>query len=289
MSSVSPADTAVAEAITAVIQRDPGGRGLARWASEGQILETARSLLCGQGIVITTGFCIVPNGVIETDGPIGSIQLARALRTLGKEVVLVVDDHAGPIFRVAAGDIPVRTLPPGDSPELRGIPTITTTHVVAVERPGRAVNGRYYNMRGGDVSAYVAATDELFLDPRRKYKTVAVGDGGNELGMAAVSEKIRLHVPNGERISCRTPADMCIYAGVSNWGAYGLCAMLSVLSGRCLLPEPAKIVEMLESLVHAGAVDGILHSPTMTVDGLPLKYEEETVERLRETAGVCHD
>ncbi len=288
MNSASPADAGIAAAINSVIQRDPGGRGLARWAAAGQLRETALSLLDGRRIVITTGFFILPNGVIETDGPLGSVQLARALRTLGKDVVLVVDDHAGPIIDAVTGDIPVIILPAGDTPELHRVVTGDTTHIVAIERPGRGVNGRYYNMRGEDLTEHVAAMDELFLEPHRRYVTVAVGDGGNELGMAAVSDMIRRHVPNGERISCRTPADLCIYAGVSNWGAYGLCAMLSVLTGRCLVPKPDRIVGLLKSLVTAGAVDGVLLSPTMSVDGLPLGLEVETVELLREITGTCH-
>ena len=286
MSSVSPADAAtaaaaVAAAVTGVIERDPGVRGLAHWATNGQVLEAASSLLAGRRVVITTGFYILRSGVIETDGPLGAVQLADALVSLGKEVVLAVDDHAGPIISAIAGDLPIITLPPGDSPELRRIVTEETTHLAAIERPGRAADGGYYNMRGEELNDHVAAMDELFIAPRRGYVTVAVGDGGNELGMAAVSDKIRLHVPNGERISCHTAADLCIYAGVSNWGAYGLCAMLSILTGRCLLPKPSQIVEKLESLVAAGAVDGVLLSRTMTVDGLPLEYERETVQLLR--------
>ncbi len=287
MSSDSPVDPdATAAAITGVIERDPGGRGLAHWAAAGQVLEAAHSLLDANRVVITTGFYILRGGAIETDGPLGAVQLANALVCLGKEVVLAVDDHAGRIISAIAGDLPVITLPPGDSEELRRLITPETTHLVAVERPGRAANGGYYNMRGDELSEHVAAMDELFLPPRREYVTIAIGDGGNELGMAAVSEKIRLHVPNGERISCRTPADLCIYAGVSNWGAYGLCAMLSVLTGCCLLPKPSQIIEMLESLVAAGAVDGVLLSRTMTVDGLPPEYERETVQRLRELTGA---
>lgn len=287
MSSVSPADAAIAVSVTGVIERDPGGRGLAHWATGGQVLEAARSLCAGRRVVITTGFYILRSGVIETDGPLGAVVLAEALVSLGQEVVLAVDDHAGRIINAIAGDLPIITLPPGSSAALHRIVTEETTHVVAIERPGRAADGGYYNMRGEELSDYVAATDELFLAPRRGYVTVAVGDGGNELGMAAVSEKIRLHAPNGELISCRTAADLCIYAGVSNWGAYGLCAMLSALTGRCLLPEPSQIVRMLESLVAAGAVDGVLLSRTMTVDGLSPEHERETVQLLRALTGVC--
>lgn len=315
---------ALADRVTAVIERDPGERGLAQWAGVGRLLPAALSLMGGDRVVVTTGFFVLhrpadggncvtatdgaapggfaPAGVIETDGPPGAIVLARALSALGKDVTLVVDDHAadimaaglhhcerwdaggGAVWRAAppAGSIRMVTLPPGDSPQLRRVAREGFSHMVAVERPGRSRSGAYFSMREEDISRYVAATDELFLDPERRYTTIAIGDGGNELGLHAVSDDVGRHLSNGSRISCRTPADLCIYAGVSNWGAYGLCALLSAAAGRLLLPQPAKVLSLLTALVEAGAVDGISRKRVATVDGLPRELESDTVQQLRE-------
>src|SRR5258705_140784 len=63
------------------------------------------------------------------------------------------------------------------------------THLVAIERPGRARDGTYRNMRGADVSAWNARIDELFVRPGR-VTTVGVGDGGNEIGMGNVRARL---------------------------------------------------------------------------------------------------
>lgn len=312
----------LADRVTAVIERDPGNRGLAQWAGIGQVLPAALSLLDGHRVAVTTGFFVLHRhgetaaslaarkdtapeiaaravtvpGAIETDGPPGAIVLARALAALGKDVVLVVDDHAAEIVAAglrdhkerAAASNPIRlqALPPGDSPELRRLAEERFSHVVAVERPGRSRSGAYFSMREEDISRYVAATDELFLAPKRRYTTIGIGDGGNELGLHAASEELGRHLRNGSRISCRTPADLCIYAGVSNWGAYGLCALLSAAARRPLLPEPEEVVSLLAALVGAGAVDGISRKRTATVDGLPLELESGVLFRLREMTGA---
>lgn len=272
----------LARGVTEIIQRDPARRGLALWAEEGMVLEGARSLLSGTSIAITTGFYIQRRGVIETDGPLGAMMLARALEALGKRVTLVVDDHAAGIFAKVAEEIPVISVPAGVSSGLTALGTLPIDHFVAIERPGRSANGRYYNMRGDDLSDHVAEIDELFLDPQRSYRTIAVGDGGNELGMAAVASRISQHLSRGARIACYTPADMPIYAGVSNWGGYGLCCLLQALSGEPVMPTPSEVIRLLQQLVAAGAVDGVRMTQTMTVDGLPNQYEWDTVQQLQQ-------
>ncbi len=272
----------LARAITGIIQQDPGNRGLALWAKEGMLREGARSLLAATSIAITTGFYIQQCRTIETDGPPGAIMLARALKALGKRVTLIIDDHAASTIGPVADDLAIVSLPPGDSPELRALGAGTFDHLVAIERPGRSANGRYYNMRGEDLSDHVAALDELFIDPHRRYRTIAVGDGGNELGMATVASQIAQHLSQGSRIACHTPADMPVFAGVSNWGGYGLCCLLQGISGEAVMPKPSEVIQLLQHLVAAGAVDGVRMTRTMTVDGLPSSHEWQIVHQLHQ-------
>lgn len=300
MSSVFPADekaAVVAAWIDALIQQDPGGRGLAWWADRSDLLDSARSLLSGSRIAITTGFHILARGEIETDGPPGAIVLAEALLALGREVCLLVDEPALPVMRAGLGgaspggaaglgglgagarSLALVGLAPGSPPDPRAIGADRFSHIVAVERPGRSAAGECVNMRGEIITPHVAMLDGLFTDPERTFTTIAIGDGGNELGFGRAADRVDFFT-RGARISCRTPADWCIFSGVSNWGAYGLCAMLSLLTGRSLLPRADHVAAILDAIVGAGAVDGVTLERAATVDGLSLEPDEEILHRL---------
>ena len=58
---------------------------------------------------------------------------------------------------------------------------------------------------------------------------IGIGDGGNELGMGKVLDRIVKDVPHGETIACVTAADYLITAGVSNWGGYALAVALYLI------------------------------------------------------------
>lgn len=286
MRTASRADRAItrlAGDITAAIERDPGERGLERWAGEGQILPAARSLLNARRVVIATGFFIPRANVIETDGPPGALVLADALTALGIPVTLAVDLHAGALFtQLCAGrGVPIIPLLPGTPPSLKDLVPGDVSHLVAIERPGRSQSGTYHTMRGEDISRWVAPLDDLFLAPDRHYLTIGIGDGGNELGMGSVAAAVGAALPGGAQIACTTPADLAIFAGVSNWGGYGLTALLAALSRKPLLPPADAVMALLEQLVDCGAVDGIWREPSVSVDGLPGEYEAETVHHLQ--------
>ena len=91
------------------------------------------------------------------------------------------------------------------------------THAISIERCGRSADGAPRNMRGQDIGSYTAPLDELFT--AGPWETIAVGDGGNEIGMGSIPrELIARHIDHGETIACVTPAQHLIVAGVSNWG-----------------------------------------------------------------------
>ena len=43
---------------------------------------------------------------------------------------------------------------------------------------------------------------------------IGVGDGGNELGMGKVKEKVKALMPNGHLVACDVAADYAITAGM---------------------------------------------------------------------------
>lgn len=44
--------------------------------------------------------------------------------------------------------------------------------------------------------------------------SVGIGDGGNELGMGKVKEKVKSLMPNGSLVACVVPADYAVTAGM---------------------------------------------------------------------------
>ena len=145
---------------------DPGARGIAKFFQPGGALRAAHALRRAERVLITTGF-VVAAGVAETDGPPGAALLGRALRTLGADVQYVTDDVTAPVLAASLGALgepdDVRCYPRGDGAARAVLDRERPTHLVAIERPGRARDGAYRNMRGVDVSAWNAPIDELFL------------------------------------------------------------------------------------------------------------------------------
>jgi hypothetical protein len=182
------------------------------------------------------------------------------------------------------------------------------THLVAIERPGRGREGDYLNARGVSVAAWNRPIDEMFVlapklaqgtggseprpfrtgHPRPKPAsriplqqsplqrssrqqpplTIAVGDGGNEIGMGRVLARLQREGELMARIASVVAADHLVVAGVSNWGAYGIVTQLGRLTGQRLLHTPAEERRLIEACVKAGAVDGLTRRAEPTVDAL---------------------
>ncbi|MCP4113911.1 MAG: DUF4392 domain-containing protein [Desulfobacteraceae bacterium] len=268
----------IAAHIERSIQQDPGNRGLDNWAIQKELLPATQSLAQGDHIIITTGFYILSAGVIETDGPPGAIILADALRRMGKKVTLLIDSSDATIIRRGMDAIgsSVRIVEIHDGREISAGELFTpdTTHFIALERPGQAEDGCYYNFRGYDLSPHIAPLDDLFVHAQsRNIMTIGIGDGGNELGLGKVSANVDSHMPDNRPFSCKTAADFCICAGVSNWGGYGMAALLSVMASQNLLPSPPELSKLLDAITEAGAVDGVTGKNTPSVDGLEEEWE----------------
>ncbi|HEY2991190.1 MAG TPA: DUF4392 domain-containing protein [Methylomirabilota bacterium] len=213
--------------------------------------------------------------------------LAAALKALGEPA----DAFAYPDGAQAAREVLARERP---------------THLVSIERPGRGRGGDYLNMRGVSVAGWNRPLDEMFLlarsrtvrtgvseprpfstertrvsEPRPSQTrppsvragqaplaTIAIGDGGNEIGMGNVRGVLTRQGTLMARIASVVRVDHLVVAGVSNWGAYGIVAQLGRLTGRPLLHTPADERRLIEACVDAGAVDGITRRRERTVDAL---------------------
>ncbi|MBK5204756.1 MAG: DUF4392 domain-containing protein [Polaromonas sp.] len=270
-------------------------------------------------VVIATGF---PEGagIPETDGLVGAAFIARALFLgLGRETVILTDDDwratlegtcrgAGvvPLPFPADGVIrpvefirPVYILStPKDSGGCRAITDslldITRpSAVISIERPGANDQGLYHGLGGRPLDGMVADYDQFFRRAKvEKIPFIAIGDGGNELGMGLVAEELRKFSPKAKDcgipgrggVAASTGADILIVSNVSNWGATGLVAALSAyLDKPSIFHEGALERRCIEQCVSFGGVDGMFMGPEPSVDGIAADEWEGLVNTLRKT------
>ncbi|HEV8441543.1 MAG TPA: DUF4392 domain-containing protein [Methylomirabilota bacterium] len=270
---------------------DPGHRGIGRFFVRGGAAGAARSLARARRTLVTTGFSVGP-GQPETDGPPGAAALGRALRLLGQKVAFVTDEIAVPLVEAALealGETATVITFDGDGSlraARRFLSAESPTHLVSIERPGRARDGDYRSARGESVRAWNAPLDALFLAAPRRVTTIGIGDGGNEIGMGNVRGRITRVDARARSIASVVKVKHLVVAGTSNWGAYGVVAELSRLTGRALLHSSEEETRMVEACVAAGAVDGITRRREPTVDGLPLPAHVGMLELLRLFAGT---
>ncbi|RJP33153.1 MAG: DUF4392 domain-containing protein [Phycisphaerales bacterium] len=258
-----------------LIARDPAGRNVFGLLIPDQLRLAAQSLRLARRVGIVTGFYVPAAEAPETDGPHGAHVVGAALTRLGLHVDYVTDERNAGVLR-ALGIEPILD---ADSYLAGARPS----HLVSIERVGRARDGRYRDMRGRDITAAAAPLDSLFLAASDEgLTTIGIGDGGNEIGMGRVFAATLSQIAHGPEIACVVSTDYCIAAGVSNWGAYGLAGALSVLVGRDLLPDAAAVLEDLRAMVdRGGAVDGVTLRREPTVDSVSADESVRMLEEIR--------
>lgn len=276
------AEAKLSEAIEALlVERNPRQMQVARAALQpGYYLRAARHLRDVSGtVIIATGFPVT--GTFETDGPVGAIVLYNALQSLGARPMLACGP---PLSGTLAQDYEVLELTAQDREQARDeaarwLAELAPEAIVAIERPGLAADGRYYNMRGDDITARCYCFDpfmELAQCP-----TIGIGDGGNEIGMGNIAAELAaLDI----QVSV-TRCDELLVADVSNWGAYGLLALLGRWARRDLLAGISP-VEILNYLSTRGSVDGVTGRNTLTEDGMEARIGLNIIHALRTLAST---
>lgn len=262
-----------------LVQRNPRNMALLRQAlTPGYYLRAARLLNQRGRIIIATGFPVTDT--FETDGPPGAIALYRALSRLGADCVIACAD---PLARTLDGDYRVLALNGFDHDSARReaqerLHEITPDCIIAIERPGLATDGRYYNMRGIDISERCAIFD--YYISAATCPSIGIGDGGNEIGMGNVAEAVAALDIRAAQTTCNE----LLVADVSNWGAYALVALLEALSGEALMKE-IDHRGVLAYLSARGSVDGVTGENTLTEDGLPPEAGDSILAALEELLG----
>ncbi len=254
----------------------------ARQAGGGPLcLEAASRLLehvhKGDVVILATGFPTYPWFAGEQDGPVGAATLARALVLgIGARPVIVTDPINVEICAAAVrgAGLYVRSVE-----DARRLPTtaavvpaplgwdeahaaadamleaLRPAALVAVERPGANEHRRYHSSDGQSITDHCAKIDALFERAHaRSVLSIGIGDGGNELGSAAIRDAVLNHVPHARRCACPcggsvvpvVGTDLLVTAAISNWGAYGIEAAMAMLLRR---PE----------VMHTREVDARVH------------------------------
>lgn len=177
--------------------------------------------------VFTTGFFSPAYWCGEQDGPVGVACLARALETgISMRSVILTDEELVPGVEAACVGAGYKTfdveraltVPKGRGIAVVGISKdpdeaqrqvsslydrIRPAFVGAVERPSGNAKGEYHNLRGLNMTALTAKTDCVLIEAKRRgIPTVAVGDGGNELGYGAIEAAVEKVRPNNARCQC---------------------------------------------------------------------------------------
>lgn len=247
--------------------------------ASGYYMRAARILnKCKGHVLIGTGFPVVDT--FETDGPVGAIALYNALEELGATPVIVCGP---PVSQALMDEYRVHEIRVGEHQErtleaFQALYHYNPDAVLSIERPGQAEDGGYYNMRGESISERTACFDTFVRNA--KCPTIGIGDGGNEIGMGNIQDALK----DLDIMASATQVDELLIADVSNWGAYGIIAFLSMWNKKDLLAD-IKPLEILEYLSKLGSVDGVTRINELTEDGLPVDEGIEVISELRKLIG----
>jgi hypothetical protein len=233
----------------------------------------------------------MPNG--ENDGPLGSIVAGRALERIGCHVTFYTERELFPIMqelirqeKLAAGlkelDKTNRAanLPYADEIDMG----------ITIEKAGATADGHMYSINAKDRDPTRANIDNVIERLMATGKiTIGVGDGGNEIGWGNIYDYIVKHVPLGPTIACRIKTTHLYPAAVSNWGGYGLAALLSLYTGDLsLCHDPKRELEYLDLTAKMKVMDGGTGQAINHVDGIPAEVSASVVAILRGLVAAYH-
>ncbi len=267
--------------IIPIVASDRCGRYLSRLCSPSAFEEALGLLEASSRPVLVTGFFVPSAEAPETDGPPGTAVLARALERSGRNAVVTTDCWNAETVYACCRALAIKApLVAEDPKEILGL---GSDLIIFVERLGRACDGRYYNMRGEDISYCTAPLDgAAHLALEKGIPVLAVGDGGNEAGMACLMPEMGDLLSGFGKCLSTVPSTVAVPVDVSNWGAYALACIMSCREGRWLGHTPEEERAMLEAMAAAGAVDGVTGKNELSVDGLGIEEHLKVVARLKE-------
>lgn len=263
-----------------LVARNPRGMKTVQKALEPGYYRRAARLMRGvKGtVLIGTGFPVVDT--FETDGPVGAIALYDALESLGAHPIIVC---GSPLSQALAERYRVHDIVVGPHDQRQqeaetALQTLQPELIISIERPGMAADGNYYNMRGEDISPRAACFDTFMQ--QADCPTIAIGDGGNEIGMGNIQQALQ----KLDIVPAATTCSELVIADVSNWAAHGLIAILGWWHQKDLLADVDSLA-ILRYLSDHGSVDGVTRENELTEDGLAAEEGIGVIHSLRSLTG----
>lgn len=256
-------------------------RGIDRFAQAGGPAKLAGTLQGAGHVMLLTGFSVAQDKP-ETDGPPGTAVLAKALSTCGKQVTVVVDAGNESAMRASLGAILPPDHPGVDVRVFRSTPAEAAAQalallddtkpaaVVAIELPGRNVEGVRVNMKGEPIDGYNDAVDTVLIVARQGgVFTAGIGDGGNEAGIGHLDGVPRGRYQGREfDFKSTVESDLGVTAWNSNLGAIATAMELARLTGNdAAMPTADDVRRSIDGAVTAGAIDGVTRESSRSVDG----------------------
>jgi len=285
-------------------QKIYGGKSISLLAAQ-KLIDTVKP---GDNVFLVTGFASLPNMPYgEDDGPLGIASLARAVKiglnatpviitgerdiealrkTVEAAEVMILDHELAKATRVASGSsITFPAYGKEGKEESRKfaakiIKEYKPTAAISVETVGPNKAGVKHFGAGYDAEASdkLPGVEYIFTEASAKgILTIGMMDGGNEIGSGTMEAGVRqftpwadvCRCPCGQGTACAIKTDIIYPAAVSNWGAYGVTAMVAYLLGNAdILQDTLVERRMLEACANAGGVDGVYGRARMSVDGI---------------------
>lgn len=249
-------------------------------------------------IAIVTGAALpehMPVG--ENDGPFGAAVLAQKLEKIGHAVTIWSDreclEPIRGLLKFLNSDASVGELRKGDAAQQDDI-VASNDILIAIERLGGNLNGHLHGISGAVRDPYRTNVDQLFNEARRRSKkTVAIGDGGNEVGFGKVRDTLLERIPEhnqedktpcGGGILSVVATDVLVFGTSSNIGAYGVLGALAMLRGDPALCHDPDVEEQLH---YVGAGLGLTDGGGGVVpvcDGIPADCNAAVVRLIENIA-----
>lgn len=318
----------VGENLDSLMNLDPRGYGVCRilykgsrdYTGEPLSIHSAKELMKvvkpGDPVFIFVGFILIPHKCPETDGMVSIMMLARALvQAFGAKPIIVCPEESARAVEQCAGVVglhcyrDIKTVM--ELPLSMGVVAftkiknqarqqaeqilsqVTPAAAISVECSGSNEEGVYHTALGFDVTDLEAKSDMFWEVLREKgVPTVAIGDLGNENGMAVIADHIKKYVPYTDKDQCQdgckggilahTGADNIITATCSDWGCYALMAAISYLKrDKKVMPPEEMPAEVMRVLCRHNIVD-MTGSLLPGVDGFDLRLNVLIMDLMRQ-------
>lgn len=295
-------------------RREGGGRPIVARAAEA----LSAAVQPGDRVLIVTGAGYAPeapNG--ESDGPPGAAALAYTLFWGLQAVPVYVCEpcHAPPVSASSqAAGIMVRPYELArdrrmgaaiaESPLQQGavqdwaaevFDRYQPTAIVAIERLGPNEQGFLHYSTGVRPKECVDLAPLFAEAARRKVLSIGIGDNGNEIGFGRIFDFMKTFHPYGQRcqyeggvgVPTTVATDIFMPASISNWGAYGLSAMLAFLRRDLqALHSPAIAGDVIRACLNAGGWEMRYCTSRFIVDGTEGESSMSMVQLLRDMVRV---